>query len=554
MYLQRSNSFNKFRYFTVLFLFLVCIGVLFWRLISLTVIENNFLQQQGDARSVRVKSIPAFRGMITDKSGNTLAVSTPVYAVWVDPRKFNKKQFGIMKLCEMLNLDKYELLKKLKSYSNKRFIYLSRGVSPHIAKEIKKLDIDGCYLQQEFKRYYPEGEVTSHIVGFNNIDDEGQEGIELLHNDWLRGIPGKYKVKKNRLGDVIENLGIVRHPKPGKDLVLSIDLRLQYVAHNALKEAMNEHDISSGSVVIIDAESGGVLAMVNQPVYNPNKRIEKNVGQFRNRAVTDLFEPGSVMKPFLIAAALESDKFNTDSIINTHPGWMVINGKTIKDLAYYGKITVSEILEKSSNVGVIRMLKKLKPQRYSKLLKKSGIGELTYVGFPGEQSGTILEQSSFNHTLAVLAMGYSVSTTPLQLARAFSIFLGEGKLLNVSLLEKNEFPSSRSVIKPEHSKKIRALLERVTKTGTARRGSVKGYRLASKTGTARMLGKNGYIPNKCVGSIVGFGPASKPKLLVAIVLSEPKGGKYYGGLIAAPVFAKIMSESFRILEIPKDDV
>ncbi|NQY42794.1 MAG: penicillin-binding protein 2 [Legionellales bacterium] len=552
MHLQ--NSFNKYRYLTIIFLFFIGISILLWRLVSLTIIDNVFLKSQGYARSVRVQSIPAFRGMITDRNGNRLAVSTPVYDIWINPEEFNKDHHRIIKLCEMLDLDKYELLKKLNLHSDKKFIYLSRGVNPHIAEEIKQLKINGCYLKQKFKRYYPEGEVTSHIVGFNNIDDEGQEGIELLYNDWLKGIPGKLKVKKNRLGDVIEDLGVIEEPKPGKDLQLSIDLRLQYIAHNALKEVIEEHNITSGSIVILSAKSGNVLAMANQPTYNPNKRADKNIGQFRNRAVTDLFEPGSVMKPFLVAAALDSGKFTAESVINTHPGWMIINGKTIKDLAYYGKITISEILEKSSNVGVIRMLKNLDPKRYPELLKKSGIGELTYVGFPGEQSGVVLGQDNFNHTLAVLSMGYSVSMTPLQLARAFSIFLGDGKLLSVSLLKDHIYSPGVSVITPKSSKKIKTLLEMVTKKGTARRGAVKGYRLASKTGTARILGEHGYIPNRCVGSIVGFGPASDPQIIVAVVLNDPKAGKYYGGLVAAPVFAKVISESFRILEIPKDDI
>ncbi len=545
----------NFRYFFVLAMFFCGILAIIWRLVDLTVFDNAFLLKQGNARSLRTSKIPAFRGMITDRHGSTLAVSTPVYAIWVNPHDFDLNDSKSLRLLKILQLEKELVQLQLISSEQKEFMYLQRGVSPHIAKEIEELKIKGCYLQQEFKRYYPEGEVTAHILGFNNIDDDGQEGIELLHNDWLKGIPGKRRVHKNRLGHVIQDLGVIKESKAGRDLKLSIDLRLQFIAHGALQEAIEKHKVVSGSVIIMDAKNGEILAMVNHPTFNPNKKVNEITGQFRNRAVTDLFEPGSVMKPFLVAAALDSGKFQHDTIIDTSPGWMVVGGKTIKDLAYYGKITIGDILKKSSNVGVVRMLAKLNPERYTDLLKKAGISELTYARFPGESSGVILEQKSFNHTLAVLSMGYSLSMTPLQLIRAFSIFTGDGKLKAPSLLKRERQPKMPQVITQENSQRLLTVLEEVTNKkgwGTARRGAVKGYRLAAKTGTARLLGENGYDKNRHVGSIVGLGPVSNPRLIVAVVLMDPKGKDYYGGVIAAPVFSKVMSESFRVLEIQKD--
>lgn len=432
-------------------------------------------------------------------------------------------------------------------------MYLARSVEQKTAEKVKQLKIPGLFLQQEFKRFYPHGEVTSHVIGFNNIDDHGQEGIELLFNDWLQGTTGKRKVHKNLKGEVIDDLGIVEESRPGKDIKLSIDLRLQNIAYQALKEAIEEYQLVSGSIVMLDANTGEVLAMVNAPFFNPNKKISSLYGQQRNRAVTDLFELGSVMKPFVVASALESGKFTGDTEINTHPGWMVVGGKTINDVNNYGNLTVKNILKKSSNVGIIKILQEIEPANYIKLLRAIGLGELTNINLPGERAGYVLEQDNFNHTLAALGMGYSISMTTLQLARAFSIFAGDGKLRNISILPIiSQVSTQEQVISPSTSKQVQELLE-VNNVGTTKRAFVPGYKFAAKTGTARLVSDNGYDAKRHLASVIGIGPLEKPKIILAIVLNDPKGSLYYGGLIAAPVFAKIAAASMRTLNIPHNN-
>lgn len=532
-------------------IFLLALGFILWRIIALTLLENEFLQRQGNARTLRSVSIPAYRGLISDRQGHTLAISTPVYSVWANPKILQTEDQLLLELASILEMDIGIILDKLQQ-SAKEFVYLKRSITPYTANKIRKLKLPGCYLDEQFKRYYPEGLVTAHIVGFNDIDDSGQEGIELQYNNKLAGSPGLRRVHQNPLGQTIAELSILKQPKPGEDVKLSIDLRIQFIAHTALQEAMQEHELQSASIVVLDATNGEVLAMANQPTYNPNDKSTKDIAAFRNRAITDVFEPGSVMKPFLVAAALESQIFKADDVIDTSPGWMSINGHTIRDFRDYGAITIGEVLRKSSNVGIVRMLAKLPNDSYTNLLQQVGIGDFSYIDFPGEPVGTILSQTSFNHTSAVLAMGYSVTMTTLQLARAFSIFCGTGELLPVSMTSHNKM-QAQQVISADNSRKVLHLLEQVTKNGTARKAAIPGYRIAAKTGTARIATPKGYDKNRHVASVVGIGPVSEPKLIVAIVLQDPTGD-YYGGKIAAPVLKKVLMESFQVLNIAKDDV
>lgn len=544
------------RYIFTLLFFALCLCGLAGRLIYLTVIDRSFLQRQGDARSLRIVDLPTYRGMITDRSGTPLAISTPVESVWLNPQVFDADDtLKLSQLADLLQIPAADILNRVEHAETKGFIYLKRGLEPYLAQRVKQLNIPGVNLQQEFRRYYPTAEVSAHILGVTNVDDQGQEGMELAYNEWLAGQYGKQRVIKDRLGRVVEDLGVVAPPRPGKNLVLSIDRRIQYLAYRELKEAMEVNKSSSASAIVLDTVTGEILAMVNQPSFNPNARTSPATdGRYRNRAVTDLFEPGSVIKPFTLAAVLNSGKFKPTTQVDARPG-LVVDGHLIRDIHASGVITVTEVLQRSSNVGVTRMILSLPATTLWTLLDRIGFGKLTNSGFPGESEGRLVNHRRWTpFIVATLGFGYGLSVTPLQLAQAFSIFANDGQLRPVSLLRRDTPEQGTQVISSVVAQQMLTMLEAVVEQtgGTGSKARVPGYRVAGKTGTARMVGANGYEKDHHVASFAGIAPVSKPRLVVLVVFKDPDLADHYGGQVAAPVFSKIMAGALQILQIPPD--
>lgn len=524
-------------------------------MVNLTMWQKKFLQHQGEVRSMRVINTPGFRGMITDRNGAPLAASTPIYSVWLNPKEFEFTDINLRKITHALNLNYKNSYKKILTHQNKSFLYIKREVDPATAQKVKQLNLKGVHLQSEYKRFYPEGEVTSQLVGFTNIDDKGQEGMELLYNQWLTGQQGKQLVIKDLKGRVIEVLENMKTQEPGHDLALSIDKRIQFLAYQSLKEAQQKFDAKAASAVVLNIKTGEVLAMVNLPSYNPNDRSGYD-SSYRNRAVTDVFEPGSTMKVFSIFSALDSGEYTPETIVETAPGWWKVGHNWVHDELNYGTLTVNQVLQKSSNVGVAKMTLSLPGDQLWGVLHKVGFGQLTDSSFPGEQSGYLIHQDKWNpFALATLAFGYGVSVNTLQLAQAYAVIGNSGKKTPVSLLKLDKPAIAEQIIDPEVAKEMLTMLEKVVAPGgTGSRALVQGYRVAGKTGTAKVAGPGGYYKHKYVGSFVGIAPASDPELVVAVVIFEPQGKAYFGGLVAAPAFSKIMGGALSVLNIAPDTV
>jgi len=554
-------AFIPWRFYLSVSLILLVIAGLVARVIDLTIVDRSFLQNEGNVRVLRTISTPAFRGMITDRNGYPLAVSTSVYSIWINPQDFSATKQNAKLIGQLLAIKPAHIQTLVQHDKKKRrgreFVYVKRGVAPEVAEKIKQLALPGVYLQEEYKRYYPEGEIASHLIGFTNVDDKGQEGLELAYNQWLTGVPGKKVVIKDRLGRVVSDVKTLQEQRPGDDLVLSIDRRIQYLAYRELMEGMQKNLATSSSVVVLDVKTGEVLAMINQPSFNPNNRPAHQSDVYRNRAVTDTFEPGSTIKAFSIASALDSGQYRPDTPIDTYPGWMRVDHRIVRDEHNNGIITVARILQLSSNVGATKIILSLPPDQLWSLLHRVGFGEVTGVGFPGEQSGSLVKRPKWGaFTLATLAFGYGLSVTPLQLAQAYSIFAHEGIKLPVSLLKVNQEPSGKRVIDAKVAKQMMALLESVTtaKRATGEFARVPGYRVAGKTGTAVMAGLHGYLKHHYTSSFVGIAPASNPRLVVAVIIHDPQGKYYHASIVAAPIFEKIMEGALRILNVPPDDV
>lgn len=549
-------AFLPWRFYLLLVVILFIILGLVARVFTLAVIERPFLLKQGNVRAIRFMDEPAFRGMITDRNGYPLAVSAPVYSVWVNPVVFSPDSKSIKHLAGLLNLKKSQLQKLIQTNKKKsrEFVYLKRGISPEKADQVKLLHLTGLYLQHDYKRFYPEGEVAAHVIGFTNVDDKGQEGVELAYNQWLAGAPGKKLVVRDRLGRVITNLQTFQEQQAGHDLTLSIDHRIQFIAYRALAEGVEANQADSGSVIVLDPQSGEILAMVNQPSYNPNNIAKQNRNNFRNRAVTDIFEPGSTIKAFSIATALSSGKFHPDTVIDTYPGWMRVGRHVVRDEKNNGSLSITQILQLSSNMGVSKIILSLPPGSLWNLLHRSGFGEITGTGFPGEQSGKLVKphpKDAFGR--AVLSFGYGMSITALQLAHAYAILGNNGVKTPVSLLRVDSPPAGEQVLDPATTKQMLMLLESVVaKEGTGHAAHVPGYRVAGKTGTSWMIGPNGYQKHHYSSSFVGIAPVTHPRLVVAVVIHNPKGKNYYGAEVSAPVFEKIMEQSLRTLDISPD--
>ena len=536
-------------------LFTLTLAILMWRMLDLMILNRQFLKEQGDARSVRLQTIFAYRGMIMDRNGAPLAVSTPVQSAWINPQEFSPTLNQLKKLSAILGIPT-STIQRITHEKDKEFVFIKRQLPPTISARIEALKIKGLHFQQEFKRYYPESENIAPLLGFTNIDDVGIEGIELAYQEWLMGAPGKRRIIKDRTGRVIEELGIISEPRPGHDLSLSIDRRIQYLAYHELELTLQKFSARSGSIVVVDTQSGEILAAANAPSFNPNARERYSRSSYRNKAITDTFEPGSVIKPFSIASALSSGAVKPDMVFDTRPSWMTVHGHLIRDVHNYGVLNVTEVLQHSSNVGVTKMILLSPPEQFINLLHNCGFGQRTTMGFPGESDGSIVQAKDANpFVLATLSFGYGISTTVLQLAQAYTIFANHGILIPVTLLHGETVNPGKRVLDQKTADILLEMLKAVVLgDGSGKAARIPGYLVAGKTGTARIAGKHGYEEKRYISSFAGIAPASHPRLVVVVVINEPRKNGYYAAAVAAPLFAKVMAGALRILDIPPDDV
>ncbi|MGC1387621.1 MAG: penicillin-binding transpeptidase domain-containing protein [Steroidobacteraceae bacterium] len=556
----RANGY-RWRATVVLGLVSLAAAALAFRAVELQLLDHGFLAKQGDDRSMRVVKIAAHRGAITDRSGEPLAISTPVDSVWVNPQELNDNIDQLPKLAKALKEDQQLLARRVTSNLDREFLYLERHMPPDQAAHIKALGIPGVYLLREYRRYYPAGEVAGHVVGFTTIDDKGQEGLELGYDQLLNGDDGAKRVIQDLYGRYVENVESIRAPRPGRDLVTSIDLRIQYLAYRELKAAMQEYRAHAGSVIVIDVDTGEVLAMVNQPSYNPNDREQLKAGLYRNRAATDIFEPGSSVKPFIIAAALASGQYHPDSVVDTSPGYFMVGNKMEEDEENLGVIDLATILAKSSNVGTAKVALSLKPEQIWNTLSALGLGQVTGSGYPGESAGMLSNYAHWRPVgIATLSHGYGLSVTPLQLAHAYAT-IGAGGVRRPISFERVSGPvAGEQVLDPKVAHDLVQLMEHVVeKGGTATRASLIGYRVSGKTGTAFKSIAGGYSTDRYMAVFAGLVPASHPKLATVVVIDEPNseflpGVLHQGGHVAAPVFANVMSGALRLMDVAPDDL
>jgi len=550
---QTARRFSSRLSLVIAFFALFAISLLA-RAVQLQVFTKDFLNQQADTRHLRTEKISAHRGSITDRNGEPLAISTPVDSIWANPTELVSAVDRVPELARLLNLDEELLMRRITRSMDKQFVYLKRHLNPEQARQVLALELPGVNVLREYRRYYPAGEIAGHLVGFTSVDDNGQEGLELEFNHWLSGESGSKRVLKDRLGRSVENVESVNPPKHGKDLRSSIDLRLQYLAYRTLKASVQEHKAESGSIVIVDVKTGEVLAMVNQPTYNPNDRAQYSAERYRNRAITDIFEPGSAIKPLVLAAAIESGRYRASSMVDTSPGYVVVGPKKIEDPRNLGRVSLTTILSRSSNVGATKIAMSLEPDQLWNVMAKFGLGSLTSSGFPGESAGLLTHYNDWRKiSQATLAYGYGVSVTPLQLAQAYAAIGDDGKLRPVSLVSLDQPNDSQQIITEDTATAISDMMEEVVRPGgSGSAASVAGYRIAGKTGTSWKFAAGGYSEDKYFSIFAGLAPASDPRLAAVIVINEPTGDQYYGGEVAAPVFSEVMTESLRLLAIAPD--
>jgi cell division protein FtsI (penicillin-binding protein 3) len=526
------------------------------RAIDLQVTKHGFLAEQGAERFMRNARIPAHRGAIVDRFGEPLAVSTPVDTVWANPSELAAAPDQLPRLAKVLVRDREWLTRRVTSNLESQYLVLARQLQPDEAARVKALAIPGVYLQREYRRYYPAGEVTGHLLGFTGADDQGQEGLELAFEQKLAGEDGAKRVIQDRLGRVVENVDSVKAARPGEELATSVDLRIQYLAYRELKGAIREFQARAGSVVVIDVRTGEVLAMVNQPSFNPNDRTQFEVARYRNRAATDIFEPGSSIKPFIVATGLASGRFKPDSVVDTNPGFIKVGIKVIEDHHNLGAIDLATILAKSSNVGMAHLALALDRSAIWNTLNTLGFGQVSATGFPGESAGLLTHYSHWRDlSVATLAYGYGMSLTPLQLAQAYATLGALGVRRPLTFRRQDGPVAGQRVLDPQVCRDVIHLLESVvTPDGTGMHAAVRGYRVAGKTGTAWKSTVGGYSTDKYMAVFGGLVPAAAPRLAAVVVIDEPGGGKYYGGDVAAPVFAAVMAGALRLLAVPPDDL
>lgn len=527
---------------------------LVWRAVNLQLVDHGFLAKQGDARFSRVASITAHRGTVTDRFGEPLAVSTPVDSVWANPKELALATDQLPRLAKALKRDRTELARRVTSSLDREFLYLARHMQPADAQKVKALGIPGVYLMREYRRYYPAGEVAGHLLGFTSIDDAGQEGLELAFDHWLAGEDGAKRVIQDRYGRVVQDVDSIRPVRPGRDLVLSVDLRIQYLAYRELKAAIREQRAKSGSVVVIDVTTGEVLAMVNQPAYNPNDRDQLSAKTYRNRAATDILEPGSSIKPFVVAAGLASGKYTERSVLDTSPGFYKVGAKIIEDKHNLGPINLATVLAKSSNVGMARLALSLEPEQIYGTLSRLGFGQVTTSGYPGESAGLLPHFSHWRPIgIATMAYGYGLSVTPLQVAHAYATMGARGVGRPISFLRVDTPPAGDRVLDEVVANQLVHMLEAViNEGGTGTRASIPGYRVAGKTGTAWKSNAGGYSTDRYMAVFGGVAPASSPRLAAVVIVDEPSAGLYYGGDVAAPVFAKVIGGALRLMAVAPD--
>ncbi len=542
------------RHYVVVVVFLgACTGVAA-RVVYLNVTDRDFLQQQGDARSIRVESLPAYRGVIYDRHGQPLAVSTPVAAIWTDPSFVQLSEDAVRALADVLNLDARSLTRQLAAHADREFLYVKRQVPWSVAERVRALGLTGVYIQREYRRYYPAGEMAAHVVGMTNIDDLGLEGLELSYDDHLRGHPGRKRVLKDRRGETIKNLEFIEAPRFGTDITLSLDLRLQFLAYRELKAAVAGNRAVSGSLVMLDARTGEVLALVNEPSYNPNDLGSAARAGMRNRAVTDTYEPGSTIKPFTVLAALESNRWRPSTPIDTAPGYFRVGNKLVQDPLNRGTITLRQALQKSSQVAIAKVALDLEPRAVFDVLTRAGIGEFIGTGLPGEAAARLSDQGLGNSVVrATLAYGYGLAVSPLQLAQGYLTLATGGLRLPVSILASQQPLRAQRVFDADLAGTVLEMMVSVTEDeGTAPRARVSGYRIAGKTGTSRKVGAGGYDDERHVAVFAGIAPARDPRFVMVVVINEPSGAAEGGGAVAAPVFGQVAARALRLLGVEPD--
>jgi cell division protein FtsI (penicillin-binding protein 3) len=549
----------KARYIFMGIVFLLVLSGLTWRVVNLHVFEKKFLQNEGDRRTIRMVGTPAHRGMILDRNGEPLAISTPVNSVWLNPKEFNPEDPQLLALAAALDISLDQLRNKVTRNRGKEFVYLERHVSPNVAEQVKRLEIPGIHLKPEYRRFYPAGEVAAHVVGFTDLDDQGKEGLELALENALAGSKGRKKVVKDRQGHEVQILEDLQEMQSGQDVVLSVDQRLQYLAYRELKAAVASSKAKAGSAIVLDVQTGEILAMVNQPSFNPNIRIKpQDTARCRNRAVTDKFEAGSVMKTFSVVNAMQHSQVTAETLINTSPGRIMIGKNVVKEIddKNLGVLSVAEVLKTSSNIGVAKLTLSLPAKNLVDTYAKFGFGTTTGSGFPGESSGTLhAPPKDGSFVLATMAFGYAMSVTPLQLAQAYAVLGAGGVKRTPTFLKQSDIPSGEEVIDHVVAKQTMDMLSGIVDHGGGAKAKVVGYRTAGKTGTSRKLAASGgYDKHSHVAVFAGLAPASHPRFAIVVVVDDPKAGLYYGSQVAAPLFSKIAAGALRLFNVPPDMV
>ncbi|WP_296234201.1 peptidoglycan D,D-transpeptidase FtsI family protein [Pseudomonas sp. UBA4617] len=558
--MKLEGALYPWRFRVVIGLLAIMVGAICWRIIDLQVVDRDFLKGQGDARSLRHIPIPAHRGLITDRNGEPLAVSTPVTTLWANPKEMQASKDRWPQLAAALGQNPQQLAQRLTQQASKEFIYLVRGLTPEQGQHVLDLKVPGVYGLEEFRRFYPAGDVTAHMVGFTDLDDHGREGVELAYDEWLAGVPGKRQVIKDRRGRLIKDIQVTKNAKAGKTLALSIDLRLQYLATRELRNAIAEQDAKAGSLVIMDVKTGEVLAMVNQPTYNPNNRRSMFPAAMRNRAIIDVFEPGSTVKPISMSAALQSGRWKPTDKVEVYPGSLQIGRYTIKDVSKSeGPILdLTGILINSSNVGMSKIAFDIGGEAIYRVMSQVGLGQYTGLGFPGERVGNLPNHREWRKAeTATLSYGYGVSVTALQLVHAYAALANDGKMVPLSILKVDKAPEAVQAIPKETAETIQGMLQQVIEAPRGVfRAQVPFYHVAGKSGTARKatVGSKGYTENAYRSLFAGFGPMSDPRYAIVVVIDEPGKGGYFGGLVSAPVFSKVMSGTLRLMNVPPDNL
>jgi len=557
--MKLDGALYPWRFRLVLLLLALMIGAIVWRIVELQVFDQGFLKGQGDARSVRHIPIPAHRGLITDRNGEPLAVSTPVTTLWANPKELQAVRARWPELAQALGQSPEALAQRLEQQAAREFMYLVRGLTPEQGQTVLDLKIPGVYAQEEFRRFYPAGEVAAHVVGFTDIDDRGREGMELAYNEWLAGVPGKRQVLKDRRGRLIRDVQVVSNAKSGKPLALSIDLRLQYLAHRELRNALVEFGAKAGSLAMVDVKTGEVLAMVNQPTYNPNNRRNLQPAAMRNRALIDVFEPGSTMKPISMSAALATGRWKPTDKVDVHPGSLQIGRYTIRDVSRSDEpLDLTGILIKSSNVGMSKIAFDIGGEAIYNVMQQVGLGQDTGLGFPGERVGNLPNHRNWRKAeTATLSYGYGLSVTAVQLVHAFSTLANDGRNVPLSMVRVDRAPEGSQVISEGIAKTIQGMLVQVVEApGGAHRAQVPGYHVAGKSGTARKatVGSKGYTEHAYRSLFAGFAPANNPRIAMVVVIDEPSKVGYYGGLVSAPVFGKVMAGALRLMNVAPDNL